>query len=88
VLQQYAQKHLPSPPTYLLLDEKGPDHSKAFEVCVEVGGQRFPSAWANSKKEAEQAAARHALQELGVLFHDDDGAVHLDEDAFNGRVRS
>lgn len=67
VLQQYAQKNLPTVPVYVLLDEKGPDHSKCFEVCVEVEGRRFGSAWANSKKEAEQNAALHALRELGLV---------------------
>ena len=34
VLQQHAQKMLGATPMYELLDEKGPDHSKCFEVCV------------------------------------------------------
>ena len=34
VLQQHAQKILGATPMYELLDEKGPDHSKCFEVCV------------------------------------------------------
>ena len=75
VLQQYAQKRLPATPNYLLLDEKGPDHSKAFEVCVEIDGRRFESAWANSKKEAEQRAALRALKELEVVSIDDLGEV-------------
>lgn len=67
VLQQHAQKNMPSQPNYLLLDEKGPDHSKAFEICVEIAGRRFPSAWANTKKEAEQQAAFNALRELELV---------------------
>lgn len=66
VLQQIAQKHMPGNPIYALLDEKGPDHAKAFEVCVQIGGRAFTSAWANSKKEAEQKAALNALCELGL----------------------
>lgn len=66
VLQQIAQKHMPGNPIYVLLDEKGPDHAKAFEVCVQIGDQSFASAWANSKKEAEQKAALNALCELGL----------------------
>ncbi|MEX0885556.1 MAG: ribonuclease III [Phycisphaeraceae bacterium] len=77
VLQQYAQRHLPANPAYLLLDEKGPDHAKAFEVCVELQGRRHGSAWANSKKEAEQQAALIALTELGLADVDDEGRVHL-----------
>ncbi len=80
VLQQYAQRRLPTNPVYVLLDEKGPDHSKCFEVCVEVDGRRCPSAWANAKKEAEQSAALNALQELGLAETLDNGRVVLRED--------
>ena len=65
-LQQYAQKHLEATPRYEALDEKGPDHSKCFEVAVVINSRRFPSAWAPSKKEAEQRAALLALQELNL----------------------
>ena len=54
-------------PMYELLDEKGPDHSKCFEVCVTVGGRRFSSAWGPNKKMAEQKAALLALEDLGVF---------------------
>jgi ribonuclease-3 len=67
VLQQYAQRTESDLPSYLLLDEKGPDHSKCFEVCVQIGGRRFASAWGASKKQAEQQAARIALNELGLV---------------------
>jgi ribonuclease-3 len=67
VLQQHAQKILGAPPMYELLDEKGPDHSKCFEVCVTVDGRRFTSAWGPNKKMAEQKAALLALEELGVF---------------------
>jgi ribonuclease-3 len=71
-LQQYAQKHLGSTPYYQALDEQGPDHSKCFEVCVNIGDRRFPSAWGNCKKEAEQGAALRALQELELIAEPDD----------------
>ncbi len=66
VLQQHAQKVLGCGPMYELLDEKGPDHSKCFEVCVCIDGRRFSSAWGPNKKQAEQKAALLALEELGV----------------------
>ncbi|MBL8877792.1 MAG: ribonuclease III [Phycisphaerales bacterium] len=66
-LQQHAQRLLRGTPHYELLDEKGPDHSKCFEIAVTIGHRRFPSAWGPSKKEAEQKAARLALHALGVL---------------------
>jgi ribonuclease-3 len=67
LLQQHAQKTLGGTPLYELLDEKGPDHSKCFEVCVSVDGRRFTSAWGPNKKMAEQKAALLALEELGVM---------------------
>jgi ribonuclease-3 len=67
LLQQHAQKGLNSTPMYELLDEKGPDHSKCFEVRVVIGSRAFGSAWGAAKKQAEQRAAQIALEELGVL---------------------
>lgn len=66
-LQQYAQRELEIAPVYELLDEKGPDHSKCFEICARLGDKCFPSAWGPNKKEAEQQAARQALIKLGLL---------------------
>lgn len=67
VLQQHAQKIMSATPIYELLDEKGPDHSKCFEVCVTIDGRRFTSAWGPNKKMAEQKAALLALEDLGVF---------------------
>ncbi len=67
LLQQHAQRERLPTPEYLLLDEKGPDHSKCFEIAVSLGGRHFPSAWGLNKKDAEQDAARLALMELGVI---------------------
>jgi ribonuclease-3 len=67
LLQQYAQQHLNLTPIYEILDEKGPDHDKCFEVEAVVGVRRFPSAWGTNKKEAEQKAALNALVELGIV---------------------
>lgn len=77
VLQQALQKNGGDAPTYLVLDEKGPDHAKAFEVCVEFGAARFPACWGSTKKEAEQQAALQALLKLGLATIDDDGEVEL-----------
>jgi ribonuclease-3 len=67
VLQQHAQKALGGTPLYELLDEKGPDHSKCFEVSVVIDGHRYNSAWGPNKKMAEQKAALYALEQLGVF---------------------
>ena len=71
LLQQHAQKTLSSTPIYELLDEKGPDHSKCFEVRVLIGSRAFGSAWGPAKKPAEQRAAQIALEELGVLAREE-----------------
>jgi ribonuclease-3 len=71
LLQQHAQKALAATPMYELLDEKGPDHSKCFEVRVVIGSRAFGSAWGPAKKQAEQRAAQIALEELGVLAREE-----------------
>jgi ribonuclease-3 len=67
LLQQYSQEQFNATPSYILLDEKGPDHNKCFELEVVIEDRHFPSAWGTNKKEAEQKAAFNALVELGVL---------------------
>ena len=64
LLQQLAQREHGTTPTYQLLDEKGPDHSKCFKVAAQVGANRYQPAWGRNKKEAEQRAARNALSQL------------------------
>lgn len=64
LLQQLAQREHGTTPTYQLLDEKGPDHSKCFKVAAQVGNDRYQPAWGRNKKEAEQRAARNALSQL------------------------
>ena len=81
MLQQHSQLLCSDSPMYLVLDEKGPDHSKCFEVCVEIGSRRFPSCWGQSKKQAEQQAALLALRELGVTMEDGDGGVKVRQGA-------
>lgn len=77
VLQQHAQQNGLDPPTYRVLDEKGPDHAKCFKVGVEMGSRRFSPAWGGSKKQAEQLAALHALLELGLVERDASGHVRV-----------
>jgi ribonuclease-3 len=64
LLQQFAQREFGSTPTYHLLDEKGPDHSKCFKIAAHFGGRRYQAAWGRNKKEAEQRAASNALSEI------------------------
>jgi ribonuclease-3 len=77
VLQQSLQQGGGSTPSYLVLDEKGPDHAKCFEIAVEANGRRFSPCWGASKKEAEQQAALQALLELGIAAVGPDGEVRL-----------
>ena len=64
LLQQLAQREHGTTPTYQLLDEKGPDHSKCFKIAAQLGSTRYQAAWGRNKKEAEQRAARNALSEI------------------------
>ena len=67
LLQQYCQKEFGRTPSYQLLDEKGPDHNKCFEMAVVVNYKQYPSAWGVTKKDAEQKAAFNVLVELGII---------------------
>jgi ribonuclease-3 len=73
LLQQVAQREFGATPQYVLLDEKGPDHSKCFQVAAqierELGGAKierwtYVGAWGRNKKEAEQKAAMNALAQI------------------------
>lgn len=67
LLQHHAQKEWNATPVYDLLDEKGPEHAKCFELAVRIRGTQYPSAWGSTKKDAEQKAAFMALSELNLL---------------------
>ncbi len=64
LLQQQAQRDFGLTPTYEVLAEEGPDHSKSFRVSAQIGNRSYPPAWGRNKKEAEQRAASNALLEL------------------------
>jgi ribonuclease-3 len=66
-LQEWAQGHGFTSPKYVLISEKGPDHNKIFEMEVRIGQQSYGSGLGSSKQLAEKAAAKEALQNLGVL---------------------
>ena len=61
LLQQMAQRDFGATPSYVLLDERGPDHNKSFKVSAHISGRDYPPAWGSNKKEAEQRAACNAL---------------------------
>src|SRR5262245_55273122 len=64
LLQQVAQREFSETPQYLLLDEKGPDHSKCFKIAAVIGRHTYAGAWGRTKKEAEQRAAMNALAQV------------------------
>lgn len=63
-LQEYLQGKGGQLAEYRLAGESGPDHQKTFLVEVWVRGERLSSAEGSTKKEAEQKAARRALEKL------------------------
>ncbi len=63
-LQEALQSRLKASPRYRVSGETGPEHEKVFEVEVLVGGEIWARSSGRSKKEAEQAAARAALEVL------------------------
>lgn len=65
-LQEQAQARYRSSPRYRVVAEVGPDHSKTFEVEVELRGEALGRGSGRSKKDAEQGAARVAVEALAA----------------------
>lgn len=63
-LQELTQAHYGITPEYDLIAAHGPDHKKEFEVGVSIDGKRYASAQGKSKKQAQQEAAKIALELL------------------------
>jgi ribonuclease-3 len=63
-LQEMAQARDLPLPEYRLVGTEGPDHRKQFQVAVVIEGDVLGEATGPSKKEAEQEAARAALEKL------------------------
>jgi ribonuclease-3 len=63
-LQEYLQSREGPLPEYRLAGTVGPDHSKRFQVEVLVRGEPVAEGMGASKKEAEQDAAKMALEKL------------------------
>jgi len=78
MLQDHAQRRMATIPGYRVTREVGPDHKKMFQVVVELEAAEYGPAWGASKKEAEQRAARLALQQLGLLAADADAEGEAD----------
>ena len=63
-LQEMYQKKTKKCPVYRLIGKTGPAHEQVFEVEVLLGDKTFGPARAKTKKEAEQLAARMAIDYL------------------------
>lgn len=64
-LQELTQARFAQIPKYVLVGSKGPDHKKEFEIALMLNEREISRAAGKSKKEAEQKAAKTALEILG-----------------------
>jgi ribonuclease III len=62
--QEICQNLFKDTPKYALTGESGPDHDKVFEVSFSAAGIITTTGTGKSKKEAEQQAARKAIESL------------------------
>lgn len=66
-LQELVQRESGQVLKYRLTGSEGPDHDKRFFVEVDLNGTAIGSGKGHSKKEAEQMAAKSAIQHLQTL---------------------
>lgn len=66
ILQELVQRNHGEELKYVLVNESGPDHDKTFEVEVHLNSNVIGKGIAGSKKKAEQAAAKQALELMGI----------------------
>ena len=64
MLQELVQRRPNQKIGYELLSESGPDHDKTFRFRVTINGQAGGEGSGRSKKEAEQMAAKQALEAM------------------------
>lgn len=65
-LQEIIQRNPEESVTYILTGESGPDHDKLFTVEVKLNSNTIGRGSGRNKKQAEQAAAKEALQLMGA----------------------
>lgn len=66
LLLEYAQGRSLGAPVYIVTAEEGPDHQKVFTVEVRIQDKTVGKGSGNSKKKAEQEAAKAALERLAL----------------------
>ncbi len=67
ILQEIIQKNPEEHVTYSLESESGPDHAKEFTVVVNLNSNIIGRGTGKSKKQAEQQAAKSALELMGYV---------------------
>ena len=65
-LQEIAQEEFKVLPNYQIIDELGPEHNKSFKVSISIQDTQYGIGEGKSKKQAEENAARIALEKLLV----------------------
>jgi ribonuclease-3 len=65
LFQEEAQERVSVTPSYAIIQEDGPDHNKQFTVGAYIKDELVAKGQGNSKQEAEQQAARKALESKG-----------------------
>jgi ribonuclease-3 len=65
-LQEWAAAHNRKPPVYEVTDRSGPHHAPRFTVRVSLGTFADAQAEGSSKQEAETAAAKALLEQVGA----------------------
>lgn len=66
-LQEIIQKNREEKIEYMLVSESGPDHDKSFTVEVHLNSNVIGTGDGRSKKQAEQNAAKEALELMGYV---------------------
>ena len=63
-LQERVQRRAGQTLSYTVCAESGPDHNKTFTMAVLLNGSEIGRGTGRTKKEAEQSAARCALEQM------------------------
>jgi ribonuclease-3 len=67
-LQEELQKSGDVQIQYKLIESTGPDHAKIFKMSVYTNGKAIGTGVGKSKKDAEQMAAKAALEDMGITL--------------------
>jgi ribonuclease-3 len=68
ILQHFCQKQRGHIPKYKIINQRGPDHKKIFEVITTINNVEYCTGQGNNRKNAEQIAARKTLESLAVTI--------------------